>query len=200
MKTMVFIDFQNFDINMHEYYKKNPALKEPKITYTKLAQEICEKISIKNQSLIKTFIFGYKPCDELLKLERYSNFYAWLNGMKNKPYIEVIEGIQVIRPSIKGTKIDISNPATYITEEKGTDVNIAVNMISKAFTNAYDIAVLVSGDTDYVPVIKELHRLGKIVVLATLPHQNTSKYEKLYDQHIKITDELLQRCKKEERK
>ena len=34
----------------------------------------------------------------------------------------------------------------------------------------------------------------KIVVLATLPQQNISKYKTLYDQHIKLTDTLLQKC------
>ena len=67
-------------------------------------------------------------------------------------------------------------------------------MISKAYTNAYDVAILVSGDTDYLPVVKQLHNIGKIVVLATLPQQNISKYKGLYDQHIKITDEILQKC------
>ena len=38
MKAMVFIDFQNFNINMHEYYKQNPTLKEPKITFPKLSE------------------------------------------------------------------------------------------------------------------------------------------------------------------
>ena len=78
--------------------------------------------------------------------------------------------------NIRSTPINISDSSTYTTEEKGTDINVAVNMLSKAYTNAYDIAILVSGDTDYVPVVQQLHNIGKIVVLATLPHQNVSKY------------------------
>lgn len=194
MKVMIFIDFQNFDINMHEYYKKNPKLTEPKITYPKLAKELSNKIHLQDIHLIKTFLFAYKPCDDLMKLPQYGNFYNWLNGMKNKPYIEVIEGSQVIRQINKAVPINIADSSTYITEEKGTDINIAVNMISKAYTNAYDVAVLVSGDTDYVPVVNQLHNIGKIVVLATLPHQNVKKYNGLYDQHIKIKDQILQQC------
>ena len=199
MKTMVFIDFQNFKINMHNYYKSDSSLTEPKITYPKLAEEIFKSVKLnKSATLIKTFLFAYKPCDQLMKIPANSAYYNWLNGMKKKPYLEVIEGRQEIRPINKSTPIDISNPNTYTTEEKGTDINVAVHMLSKAYTNAYDIAILVSGDTDYVPVIEQLHNLGKIVVLATLPHQNISKYETLYDQHIKITDAILQRCKPEE--
>lgn len=195
MRTMIFIDFQNFDINMHEYYKRNPAFTEPKITYPNLAKELNGRINLEDANLIKTFLFAYKPCDDLMKLPRYSNFYNWLNGMKNKPYLEVIEGSQVIRQANRAVQIDIADPNTYITEEKGTDINIAINMISKAYTNAYDVAVLVSGDTDYVPVVNQLHNIGKIVVLATLPQQNIKQYNGLYDQHIKITDSMLQKCK-----
>lgn len=194
MKVMVFIDFQNFDINMHEYYKHNQSLKEPKITYSKLSKEIFSKININNKNLLKTFLFAYKPCDELMRLPKYNNFYNWLNGMKNKPYLEVIEGSQVIR-TISGKSFNINNHTTYITEEKGTDINISVHMLSKAYTNAYDIAVLVSGDSDYVPVVNQLHNLGKIVILATLPHQNINKYKGIYDQHIVISDEILQKSK-----
>lgn len=194
MKAMLFIDFQNFDINMHDFYRKNPGLTEPKITYPKLAKELCSKVNLDDVNLIKTFLFAYKPCNELMQLPKYSNFYNWLNGMKNKPYMEVIEGNQVVRQVNKSIPINIADTSTYITEEKGTDINIAVNMISKAYTNAYDIAILVSGDTDYVPVVNQLHNIGKIVILATLPQQNITKYNGLYDQHIKITDQILQNC------
>lgn len=194
MKTMVFIDFQNFNISMHKFYKSKNGLSEPKITYTKLSKNLVNKITVKNQTLIKTFLFAYKPCKELEKLEYYQKYYSWLNGMKNKPYFEVIEGTQEIRQS-HDKAIDIKDTSTYYTTEKGTDVNLAVCMLSKAFTNAYDIAVLVSGDSDYVPVVKELHHLGKIVILATLPNQNISKYNNLCDQYITITDSLLQSCK-----
>lgn len=194
MRTMVFIDFQNFDINMHSYYNNNPKLTLPKITYPKLAKELIARVNLDNVELVKTYIFAYKPCDDLMKLSKYSIYYNWLNGMKNKPYIEVIEGSQVVRPTNKAVPVNIADSTTYVTEEKGTDINIAVNMISKAYTNAYDVAILVSGDTDYLPVVKQLHNIGKIVVLATLPQQNISKYKGLYDQHIKITDEILQKC------
>ena len=194
MKTMVFIDFQNFNINMQEYYKKNTQFIKPRISYSKFSKELSNNVHLDNINLIKTYLFGYKPCNELMALTKYSSFYKWLNGMKNKPYIEVIEGLQVIRPINKSVAIDINDSSTYVTEEKGTDVNIAVNMISKAYTNAYDVAILVSGDTDYVPVIKQLHNIGKTVILATFPTQNIAKYEGLYDQHIKIYDALLQKC------
>lgn len=195
MKVMVFIDYQNFSINMHEYYKQNKNYVQPKISYPKLAEEVFNRIELKESAtLVKTYLFAYKPCDQLMKLDRYSTFYNWLNGLKKKSYFEVIEGRQEVRSINKNTKIDIKNPSTYTTEEKGTDINVAVHMLSKAYTNAYDIAILISGDSDYVPVVEQLHNIGKTVVLATLPQQNVSKYKTLYDQHIKIHNDILQKC------
>ncbi len=50
------------------------------------------------------------------------------------------------------------------TEEKGSDVNIAVHLISDGFRNVYDAAVIVSNDSDLLPPIKFVkEELGKVV-------------------------------------
>lgn len=78
--------------------------------------------------------------------------------------------------------------------KKETDINIATHMIAKGFQNAYDIAILVSGDTDYVQVIRTLHDLGKIVVIAHFPEQNIAKYQGMYDAEVILDDDLLHRA------
>ena len=45
-------------------------------------------------------------------------------------------------------------------EEKRTDVNIALKMVSEAVLGAYDTAVLVSGDTDMIPAIGAIRELA----------------------------------------
>jgi len=47
--------------------------------------------------------------------------------------------------------------------EKKVDVRIAIDMISFAYENKYDTAALVSGDGDFLPVIKKLKDLGKLI-------------------------------------
>ena len=46
-------------------------------------------------------------------------------------------------------------------KEKMTDVNIATSIIIDAYKNEYDMAMLISGDTDLVPPIREVHALFK---------------------------------------
>ena len=53
-------------------------------------------------------------------------------------------------------------------EEKAKAVDIALtkDVLSHAFMDNYDIAVLVAGDGDYVPLVDEVKRLGKQVCVA----------------------------------
>lgn len=194
---MVFIDYQNFNINLKKHYS---GKKFKAINYGALGKEINRLIPLQSE-VIKTYVFAFKPSDELMQLDFYKDYYTWLNNtLKKTPYLEVIEGRQEIR-KIKGQTFDINNPDTYTTEEKETDINLATHMVAKGFQNAYDIAILVSGDTDYVNVIKTLHNLGKTIVIAHFQHQNISKYDGIYDAEIILYDSLLNKAtnKKEEK-
>lgn len=51
-----------------------------------------------------------------------------------------------------------------VFHEKGVDVLLAVEMIRFAREGKYDIAYLISSDTDLVPAVEECRRLGKEVV------------------------------------
>jgi uncharacterized protein (TIGR00288 family) len=48
---------------------------------------------------------------------------------------------------------------------KGVDITLAIDMLSNAIDNNYDAAVLVAGDADYVPLVEEVKRRGKMVIL-----------------------------------
>jgi uncharacterized LabA/DUF88 family protein len=47
--------------------------------------------------------------------------------------------------------------------EKGIDILIASDMLSQAYNNGYDTAILVSGDGDFTPLLDEVKKLGKEV-------------------------------------
>lgn len=48
---------------------------------------------------------------------------------------------------------------------KGVDIALTKDMLSHAFLNNYDVAVLFAGDGDYLPLVQEVQRLGKLVFL-----------------------------------
>lgn len=185
-RVMMFIDYQNFNINLHEHYKGRTF--KP-INYWALGKAINDIIPFQSE-VIKTYLFAYKPCDELMKLDFYSKYYDWLNSIRKTPYLEIIEGRQELR-TYDGIPLDINNPKTYFTEEKETDINLATHMVAKGFQNSYDIAILVSGDTDYIKVVETLHNIGKTVVVAHFPHQNVSRYDEICDANIILYDSVL---------
>jgi len=69
---------------------------------------------------------------------------------------------------------------TYTTHhEKMTDVNIATELLSDAFTNRFDVALLITADSDLVGPIQKVHHLfaNKRVIVAFPPgrHSNALK-------------------------
>ena len=187
-KVMVFIDYQNFNINLKEHFKRERK-EFRSIDYRTLGRSINELIQLDSE-VIKTYVFAYKPSKDLMQLESYKKYYDWLEKLKKAKYLEVIEGRQEIR-TFRNVVFDINDPETYTTIEKETDINLATHMVAKGFQNAYDIAILVSGDTDYTSVIQTLHNLGKIIVIAHFKHQNISKYEGIYDAEVILYDDIL---------
>jgi len=51
--------------------------------------------------------------------------------------------------------------------EKGVDVGLATRLLSLLYSNAFDTAIVVSGDGDYVEVVREVRRLGRKVQIVS---------------------------------
>jgi len=66
-----------------------------------------------------------------------------------------------IRPTRKHKK-----DGKFIFDVKGDDVYLAVDLVSSAYENLYDTAIIVSGDEDFVPAIQKAQKLGKKVINA----------------------------------
>jgi uncharacterized LabA/DUF88 family protein len=58
---------------------------------------------------------------------------------------------------------------------KGVDIALTKDMLSHAFLDNYDAAVLVAGDGDYVPLVEEVKRRGKIVQVVFFAEHGTSQ-------------------------
>ncbi len=81
--------------------------------------------------------------------------------------------------------------------EKQTDVNIAIRMLDLAHQDKFDKAILVSGDTDLIPVIKLIrNRWPKKEIIAVLPigrRQNGLEMRQACNSEIKMNESHLQR-------
>jgi NYN domain-containing protein len=57
---------------------------------------------------------------------------------------------------------------------KGVDITLTKGTLSHAFLGNYEAAVLVAGDADYVPLVEEVKRLGKLVYIVFFESQGLS--------------------------
>jgi uncharacterized LabA/DUF88 family protein len=80
--------------------------------------------------------------------------------------------------------------------EKMTDVNIAVQMLTDAFQDRFDVALLVSADGDLAGIIETVQTLAtsKRVVSVFAPARRSAKLEQVASAHIRIYRSTLARC------
>lgn len=63
---------------------------------------------------------------------------------------------------------EVFKKARQDEKAKGVDIALTKDMLTHAFFNNYEVAVLIAGDGDYIPLVDEVKRLGKVVCLAFL--------------------------------
>lgn len=192
-RVMVFIDFENFNIALTKYFKK---MEKPvaRLDYNKVPRRIVEMLPGNNE-LIKTFLCAPKPDDFLMQDTRRKSTYDWINGLKNQKYFTVLEGQHIARPvSGYNGRMDIQNPASFYVEEKGTDINMGAHLVTKGLLNAYDTAVIVSGDSDYLPVLEILNMIGKATVVVGVYGQNMTTLRKCADDMILLDETYFNQC------
>jgi uncharacterized LabA/DUF88 family protein len=79
---------------------------------------------------------------------------------RHNTYIKAQElfGVKLVYGQFRKVKKQcrICNQKYSTFEEKETDVNIAIKLYEMARTNTYDTAIIVSGDSDLVPVVQAI--------------------------------------------
>lgn len=193
-RAMMFIDYENFEAARRALYRENQVEHTPRLDIPIFPQKfVAEKTS--NVDLLKTFLFVPEPEGVLAEEEHRTKLYNFLKGLENTDYLTVISGRHCVRP-VNGdySTINIANKKTFYVVEKGTDVNIATQLLTKAFHNSYDIAIVVSADADYLPVYDILNTLGKLVMIVYLEGQNISKIRCHTDQQICLDFDFLKSC------
>lgn len=109
---------------------------------------------------------------------------GFLQQINQLPYCQVITGhLQKKMVYINEThdlrcscgEIATGRIVTHV--DKGTDVNIAVEMLKHAYLDTYDTAILSSRDGDFASVVKIIKNLGKTVELVLLEDFKNSARE-----------------------
>lgn len=172
-RVHIFVDFWNFDLSM----KRVDA---PFRTDYKSLAPVLVKATAQLIDPSAQFEYAgmniYMSSDE--KSEAEAGLRKWASQVLNR-----FPGVQVTMvprqrkvtgpkcPACKGIVTNCPSCANDMrgTEEKGVDVRIATDMIMLAWVDSYDVAVLVSADSDFVPVAQFLQTKGKKVVHGQFP-------------------------------
>jgi len=77
---------------------------------------------------------------------------------------------------------------TLVPNEKMTDVNIAVEMMSDAYQDLFDVAILISADSDLSAPVSAIKKLfpDKRVIVAFPPHRHSAQLERLAHSSFQI--------------
>lgn len=89
---------------------------------------------------------------------------VYLRALGTLPNVAIIYGhfittrtkMRVVSPRPQGPKY----VEVYKTEEKGSDVNIAAHLVSDAYENRFQVAVLITNDSDLLAPIQMVKKLG----------------------------------------
>ena len=151
MKICIFFDGQNFYRSLLRYDET------VRVDYDRLAVWITQKVGGDNAVFGGAYYYVGVSAGAPQQVE------AFLKGLELRP------GYFVKRdPRVRRTGRCPNCGAEYeYTTEKRVDTRLVADLIHYAANGAYDAAVLVSGDDDFVPAVEAVNALGKQVWVAT---------------------------------
>lgn len=154
-RVMVFIDGSNFLAGYGEFQ-----------------QEQNKKLTIHYPSLKEALLRAARGDKGHIIFEHIKTNYYASEGIPKKVKatgnIDVsAKDIEVFKTSLVKNHVKLNLKSRIRGKEKGVDVALAVDLLSMAYSNAYDYAIIVSGDADFINAIEEVKRFGKIVYVAS---------------------------------
>ena len=178
-RVIVYIDGFNLYFGMTQSYKDIKWL-----NVELLAQSILKP----HQNLVAVKYFTSKVSNSPQKEKRQREYLSALETTNTK----IIYGHYKSKPKsclrCKHTWND--------NEEKMTDVNIAVHMLSDAMDDLYDMAMLISGDSDLVPPIIAVHSKfqQKRVMVAFPPNRHNVSVKNVSKGNLIIGKSILKKA------
>lgn len=71
-------------------------------------------------------------------------------------------------------------------KQKGVDVLMAIDMLTKAYRDQFEVAVFLGGDDDFLDLIKAVKDSGKNVVGMYFPEKTSDRMVKCFDMRVEL--------------
>ncbi|RUM31989.1 MAG: NYN domain-containing protein [Aquifex sp.] len=145
-----------------------------KVDYSKLVEFLRE-----GRYLVRAYFYTAVPQEKDVK----KGTPEWDSLMRQRRFLDEL--------SLMGIKVKTANlrklpSGEYL--EKEVDIMLATDMLSLAYRNAYDTAILVSGDSDFIHTVEAVQSLGKRVENATFKKTSSYSLRKVCDRFILLDD------------
>jgi len=141
-RVMIFIDGSNL---YHITKALLPDKKPNDFNFEKFVKYLAG-----DRNLIRTYYYN-------VPLDIMRNLNAYMKQQKFFDKIQRIPNFTFILCRMQKRKVD----GKVIYEVKEDDIHLAVDIVKLAYNDAYDTAILVSSDGDFVPAIEAVQEKGK---------------------------------------
>ena len=183
MRTFVYIDGFNLYYNVFRGERNNVFRGERNKEHRKykwldlesFTKNVLEKKYKKNKILsTKYYTAHVSGAQDQTKPHRQN---AYLRALELHSYnLEIVYGKFLIdeayRPRVDSEEL----VKVYLPEEKGSDVNLAVHMVYEATQDQYDVALVLTNDTDMSEAFRIVStELEKTLILVQPKHVKTAK-------------------------
>ena len=144
-------------------------------------QKLCKNLLKPNQSLITTKYFTSRISDPPDKQKRQSTFIEALSLLND---FEIFYGKYQLNP----WECRNCHSIFDIPNEKMTDVNIAVELLTDVFQDKFDAALVITADSDLVAPIKKTKKLfpSKRIIIAFPPNRYSYYLTEVADAYFTI--------------
>jgi len=176
-RIAIFIDGSNFYHSVNDSFQ----IHDNQIDFVKLIEFLK-----KDRLLIGIYYYN-------ASLDRGYNEEIYWKQQKFFAELRKIPGFHVILCNMRKTKRPDGTPEFAV---KGDDIYLATDMLSFAYENTYDTAILVSGDGDFVPAIKKVQKLGKKVENAYFSVSRSGFLRKVCNTSILLDEIIIKNCLK----
>lgn len=174
---MVFIDGNNL------YHSLKHVMGRTNLDFHEFTNRL-----IRGRQLIRVYYYN-APLNREDDEDKYRQQQSFFDSLDTVPYLTKKFG-RLEKRLVKQTLPDgtfVSAP-TYV--EKGVDTFIVIDMLSHAYKDNYDTAILVSGDEDFAVLVETVKDIGKHVEVANLGGSYILR--QAADKYVLIDKDMLQ--------
>jgi len=183
-----------FYIDGFNLYHAIDRMGQPHLKWLNL-RLVAEALIERKEEIVRIVWCSAEPKDNDKK-HRHQAYQAALKSVGIEPILGHFKTENVTFKNCKGKSLGC--PGGYKKNtEKGGDVNVAIHMISDAIWGKYDVAYLVSVDTDQVATLEFIAKHlpeKKVVIVAPPGQEHSDKLLSLAYGKRTIRRDLLERC------